>query len=458
MKKRSLILRLVFTASALLFIPPALRAADLCNNTNPGDVQNQPTPRNMACTFGQPVHVTQIVTYHWNNGRGKPPGTLALRSNATGQVYGPFPAMGTAGSRGAPNVNWVANVNICLPPGGYMILDSDWATWSMNAQSAYRGFVIVRGEYSGCPNANPVPVSRGLAPQPVPPPANPTTSTLPRGLVVPAPQPTPSITKPSTPQPAPFMPPHAATSHINCFLNSGAATPNMIPCKGPAGTVLGVYLPTQQHYTTMLFKAYGFADQSVPLGGSGVMREGVAPQSLCISPAPNTQKASGIKTGAPQRPQWEVYVEGPGLPRIGPVGGFSITGCGGKLPSVLPAAKPYANNTPPPGLSAIAPCYVNTYSIASVGPCFGTPGSALAVRIYDQKRGPFSLLVFKSVVINGVPAIVTAPLSGNGNLLTASAPIQLCMAKAPNKWQVWLAGPTKSLGEIGEFSITGCPP
>jgi hypothetical protein len=192
----------------------------------------------------------------------------------TGQVYGPYPAIGSTGSGGAPNVNWVANVDLCLPAGDYLILDSDWATWSMNARSAYRGFVILRGDYGTCPGSR-------------------------------------------------------------------------------AGTI-GLFVP----------------------------------------------KTPPAKTPPPPPP-------------------------GKSTPAPAP---------PPPGLSAIKPCYVNTGAIASVGPCFGPPGATLAVRIYNQKRGPFSLLVFKTVVTNGVPAVVTAPLSGNGDILTASAPIKLCVAKAPNKW------------------------
>lgn len=445
MKLSALMVRL--SAAAFLLIAPRAGAADLCNNTNGEVVQNQPSARNMACAFPTPVRVTQIVTYHWNNGRGKLPGTLGLKSNTTGQTYGPFPAIGSSGQGGAPNVNWTANVNLCLPAGSYLILDSDWPTWSMNARSAYRGFVILRGEPNGCSPRGIVQPTPVTPVKPLNPPAKPN------------PQPTnPKSPAPVTPSPINLPPQPAKNPSIKCFLNSGAAAPKTTPCKGPAGTVLGVFLPTTQlHYTTMVFKAYGFPSQTAPLQGSGPIRSASAPQSLCIFPAPNIQTASGLKPPSPPVAIWEVYVEGSGVPPIGPVGGFSITGCGGKLPSVLPAAQPFPGGNPPPGLRSIKPCYVNSYAIASVGPCFGTPGTTLAVQIYNQKRGPFSILVFKTVVINGVPALVTAPLSGSGNLLMATAPIQLCLAKAPNKWQVWLSGPTKSLGQIGEFSVTGCP-
>src|SRR5579872_2862733 len=221
---RLLISRLAATA-LLLMTSVGVRASDLCNNTNGDAVENQPSPRNMACTFFKPVRVTEIVTYHWNNGRGKTPGTLSLKSNATGKIYGPFQAKGSSGQGGAPNVNWVADVNLCLPAGGYLILDSDWPTWSMNAKSAYRGFVILRGEYDNCSS------SGSPSPKTAPPIGKPPKGNPPKGN---PPAPTP---KPPTIN---LPPPGGGKSpSINCFLNSGAGAPKTSPCKGPAGTVLG---------------------------------------------------------------------------------------------------------------------------------------------------------------------------------------------------------------------------
>jgi len=95
--------------------------------------------------------ITQIQTYHWNNGQGVIPGLIGLhRKNSSYTQW--FPAFGTAGTGGAFNVNWVANVNINLTAGYYYILDSDLNTWSSNATTHYRGFSSITGTYlAGAP-------------------------------------------------------------------------------------------------------------------------------------------------------------------------------------------------------------------------------------------------------------------------------------------------------------------
>ena len=118
-------------------------AADLFNNTNISGTLNRPTNPTVF-TLNAPAQIAALVTYHWNNGRGAAPGTIGLRSQ-NGQTFGPFAARGTAGQGGAPNVNWVATVNVTVPAGTYTVLDSDPATWSHIPQSLSRGFTIVRG-------------------------------------------------------------------------------------------------------------------------------------------------------------------------------------------------------------------------------------------------------------------------------------------------------------------------
>jgi len=138
---------LIFALIALLMALPA-GAADLCNTTNVGGVQNNPPNRRAPCRLTQTAQITELVTYHWNNGRGSAPGSIRIFEPSTGRQYGPFRAVGTPGQGGARDVNWVANVNVTLPPGDYEILDSDDATWSWNAQSQGNGFAIVRGQYT----------------------------------------------------------------------------------------------------------------------------------------------------------------------------------------------------------------------------------------------------------------------------------------------------------------------
>jgi hypothetical protein len=94
-----------------------------------------------------PARVKQLVTYHWNGGAGDPPGTIALRDQ-TGTLFGPFAAHGVAGQGGAPNVNWVADIDQIIPAGAYTLIDSKPQTWSYNQQSQSAGFAIVRGSFS----------------------------------------------------------------------------------------------------------------------------------------------------------------------------------------------------------------------------------------------------------------------------------------------------------------------
>ncbi|HEY2629899.1 MAG TPA: hypothetical protein VGI57_12275, partial [Usitatibacter sp.] len=149
--------RLLAAAAALLFSLPAA-SADLFNNTNTGGVLNGASPPTWL--NAQTVHVTQIETYHWNGGRGATPGTITIKS-LSGPSYGPFKATGSAGQGGAPNVNWVANVDVTLTIGTYQILDSDPATWSQNVATRGIGFAILRGDRvaAGATPAPPAPVS-----------------------------------------------------------------------------------------------------------------------------------------------------------------------------------------------------------------------------------------------------------------------------------------------------------
>jgi len=82
--------------------------------------------------------VTEITTYHWNNGQGKTPGTIGLRA-ADGATYGPWQATGLPGSGGVPDAQWVVKPNIVIPPGTYTVLDSDPSTWAQNSETGGAG-------------------------------------------------------------------------------------------------------------------------------------------------------------------------------------------------------------------------------------------------------------------------------------------------------------------------------
>lgn len=104
-------------------------------------VQNGGTPPTWEAETS--MKVTEISTYHWNDGKGKTPGTLALQSQE-GKTYGPWQTTGLPGQGGVQNATWVANPNEVVPPGAYKVVDSDPASWSQNAESKGVGFTTVR--------------------------------------------------------------------------------------------------------------------------------------------------------------------------------------------------------------------------------------------------------------------------------------------------------------------------
>ncbi len=106
-------------------------------NDNGIGVAGSPTsPTTFTVQVGQKV--SAIRTYHYNNGQGKPGGTILLR-HSDGRTYGPWTA--TVESR----FFWVAKPNASIPPGTFTIVDSDPASWSCNRQSNNSGFAIVNG-------------------------------------------------------------------------------------------------------------------------------------------------------------------------------------------------------------------------------------------------------------------------------------------------------------------------
>jgi hypothetical protein len=120
--------------------PPAARV--IFDNWNKGGVSNGPL-RVPSFTLGQSTLIASILNYHWNNGRGQNPGTIAL-VDVQGRIFGPWPAAGTSGTGGAVNVNWKATPNLTLPAGNYLVYDSDPATWSHNSASNGTGFSLIQ--------------------------------------------------------------------------------------------------------------------------------------------------------------------------------------------------------------------------------------------------------------------------------------------------------------------------
>jgi hypothetical protein len=112
-------------------------------NWNTDGVQNGPPAEDTAFMVEEPVSVTYIDTYHWNDGRGvDSPGTVVLKRDG-GSMYGPIYMSGSEGSGGAPNAIWSRTFDageVVLEPGIYTVIDSDPATWSSNMASSNAGF------------------------------------------------------------------------------------------------------------------------------------------------------------------------------------------------------------------------------------------------------------------------------------------------------------------------------
>lgn len=115
---------------------PASEPATLFKTGNDYAVFNGGTPPSFVAKT--PVTITQIMTYHWNGGRGSNGGTIALR-NTDGKVFGPWAVTVRNG------VYWEVNRNITLPPGTYTVIDSDPATWAQNSASGGKGMVEIKG-------------------------------------------------------------------------------------------------------------------------------------------------------------------------------------------------------------------------------------------------------------------------------------------------------------------------
>jgi hypothetical protein len=252
--------------------PGGVRAEDFFNNFNGDGVVNG-VGVGTIFKLTSAAEITEIVTYHWNNGRGTPgyQGNIAIRGTNGQQIGSAWPVMAQTGQGGAP-VNWVAHpVNFFLPAGTYMVDDSDHGTWSQNARSGHLGFTIVRGTRVASipPGLNPL--VRSLPPPPAPPPhANP-----------PAPPPAPTA--------AGQWPQH-------CDNNTGAVAKMEDPCLGKPGAAMISLIVT--HSNTPLRRpitGISFHLRSSPFGGASgvgavvigaISGGGVAPGSLYTATLP----------------------------------------------------------------------------------------------------------------------------------------------------------------------------
>ncbi len=278
-----------------VLVPALAQTVDLYNNTNTGGVNNRPKGKT-AFALNRAAQITELVTYHWNNGRGAKPGTIGLRAS-NGRIFGPFQARGTSGQNNAPNVNWLASVNMTLPAGNYVVLDSDPATWSQNAQSAYRGFVIVRGRYLGRPGPRPTPAPTPAPAPAIPKPCHATTNALVE-LVPPC-----------------FGPPGTL---IKLVVVRTLKTPlaGVVFKPGPIGAGAGLRTPPPNMAVTVL---------SGPTGSNGLVLlsgNGTAPGSVYQLPAPPSLCMPGKGNWT-----WDIWMLWPGGKLQGDIDDFTVQGC-----------------------------------------------------------------------------------------------------------------------------------
>lgn len=116
-------------------------ARTLFDNWNKALVGNG-AKRPTQFTLNAPVVVTSILNYHWNNGKGHPVGTIALKSS-DGRMYGPWQAAPLPSA--VPTANWIVRPNAAIPAGTYTVIDSHPATWSQNERSGGAGFSSISG-------------------------------------------------------------------------------------------------------------------------------------------------------------------------------------------------------------------------------------------------------------------------------------------------------------------------
>jgi predicted amidophosphoribosyltransferase len=94
--------------------------------------------------FSKPTFVTRITTFHHNDGNGAVAGTITLEGKKK-ETGGPWQARNAYGSDGTVNGKWICEPNARMEPGTYKVVVSDEKSWSYNAESGRKGFVIVEG-------------------------------------------------------------------------------------------------------------------------------------------------------------------------------------------------------------------------------------------------------------------------------------------------------------------------
>jgi hypothetical protein len=157
-------------------------------NMNTGGVNNGATSE-PEFTFSTSVEIVSLYDYHWNNGMGDTPGTIAIQNVDTNELYGPFTTHGLPGQGGVPNAYWQTEPGITIPSGTYRVKDSNPSTWSQNSQTGGAGMsqIVYQQTSSTASPAgteNPGPALTLSAPQSVSEPVRDGGTTSPDDLII----------------------------------------------------------------------------------------------------------------------------------------------------------------------------------------------------------------------------------------------------------------------------------
>jgi hypothetical protein len=168
-------------------------------------------------------------------------------------------------------------------------------------------------------------------------------------------------------------------------------------------------------------------------------------------------------------------------------GGRGFTRVYGNVVATAPPVPPPAKSPSPPAKPS-APtlpfkaCFVNSGSVASMGPCGGPIGTLITIRTSRAVPSPFGKIWFYEISshasLGGTVcyscATVTMILTGGGNMAKGGvaansyyqfrAPAAMCVAGSGQGWAAFpipLSGTTAKspygYGDIGTFTIYSCP-
>ncbi|MDO9255722.1 MAG: zinc ribbon domain-containing protein [Bacteroidales bacterium] len=109
------------------------------------EVPKNKNPKNPAkLSIRKATMITRITTDHYNDGMGTARGGIITIMDHNGINIGRYKALGKTGKNATPSAKWVAEPNIMLDKGTYLIGDSEPATWSKTF-IGNNGFIVVEG-------------------------------------------------------------------------------------------------------------------------------------------------------------------------------------------------------------------------------------------------------------------------------------------------------------------------